>query len=48
MRLLPFARAKALNFGVDVPEVACVCSGNRALLAEALTFRSSLHARTFA
>jgi two-component system sensor histidine kinase TctE len=35
-RLLPLARAKALDFGVDVPEVAYVCSGDPALLAEAI------------
>ncbi len=35
-RLLPLARAKDLDFGVDVPDKACVCVGDRVLLAEAI------------
>jgi len=35
-RLLPLARTKDLDFGVDVPDEACMCVGDRVLLAEAI------------
>lgn len=34
-RLLPLARARSLDFGIDIPEQPCPCEGDRSLLMEA-------------
>lgn len=36
-RLLPLAKARGLDFGVEVADAPCVCEGDRGLLAEALS-----------
>lgn len=36
-RLLPLAASKHMDFGIEVPLQACVCQGERQLLAEALS-----------
>jgi two-component system sensor histidine kinase TctE len=36
-RLLPLAKGRGLDFGVEVTDAPCLCSGDRGLLAEALS-----------